>query len=55
MGVYTIWHSVTCLYNKSDLSGYSKKRPKIGFQDPLSLYTGQKYCRMLKESILQYC
>ena len=24
------------------------KRPKIGFQDQLSLNTGQKYCRMLQ-------
>ena len=27
---------------------------KICFQDPLSLNAGQKYCRMLQESILQY-
>ena len=25
------------------------KRPKIGFQDQLSLNVGQKYCRMLRE------
>ena len=25
------------------------KRPKIGFQDQLSLNAGQKYCRMLRE------
>ena len=25
------------------------KRPKIGFQDQLSLNAGQKYCRMLQE------
>ena len=31
-----------------------KKRPKIGFQDCLLLNAGQKYCRMLHESILQY-
>ena len=30
------------------------KRPKIGFQDQLSLNAGHKYCRMLKGSILQY-
>ena len=30
------------------------KRPKIGFQDQLLLNAGQKYCRMLQESILQY-
>ena len=32
----------------------SKKRPKIGFQDRLSLNAGQKYCRMIQESVLQY-
>ena len=37
---------------KPVLSGHWKKRPKIGFQ--LSLNAGQKYCRMLHESILQY-
>ena len=36
------------------LSGHSKRRPKHGFQDRLSLSAGQKYCRMLQESILQY-
>ena len=34
-------HSKTCV--KRPLS----KRPKIGFQDQLSLNAGQKYCRML--------
>ena len=32
---------------KTVLSGHSKRRPKIGFQDGLSLNGGQKYCRML--------
>ena len=35
-------HSKTCV--KRPLS----KRPKIGFQDQLSLNAGQKYCRMLQ-------
>ena len=35
-------YSKTCV--KSPLS----KRPKIGFQDQLSLNAGQKYCRMLQ-------
>ena len=35
-------------------SGHSKRRPKIGFHDLLSLNASQKYCRMLQESILQY-
>ena len=38
---------------KPVLSGLSK-RPKICFQGRLLLYAGQKYCRMLQESILQY-
>ena len=37
---------------KPVLSGHSKK--KIGFQYQLLLNAGQKYCRMLQESILQY-
>ena len=36
------------------LSGHSKRTPNIGFQDRLSLNAGQKYCRMLQRSILQY-
>ena len=39
---------------KPVLSGHSKRRPKVGFQDRLSLNAGQEYCRMLQESILQY-
>ena len=39
---------------KTVLSGHSKRRPNIGFQDQLSLNAGWKYCRMLQESILQY-
>ena len=39
---------------KPVLSGHSKRRPKIGFQDQLSLNAGQKYCRMLQQSILEY-
>ena len=38
------FYSKTCL----------NRRPKLSFQDRLSLIAGQKYCRMLKESILQY-
>ena len=33
---------------KPVLSGHSKRRPKIGFQDQLSLNAGRKYCRMLQ-------
>ena len=43
---------------KPVIRGHSKRRPKIGFQDWISLTAGQKYCRvlycrMLHESILQ--
>ena len=34
---------------KPVLSGHSKKKTKIGFQDRLSLNAGQKFCRMLRE------
>ena len=37
-------YSKTCVKVKRPLS----KRPKIGFQDQLSLNAGQKYCRMLQ-------
>ena len=33
---------------KTCLKGPLSKRPKIGFQDQLSLNAGQKYCRMLQ-------
>ena len=39
----TIQHTV-----KPALSDHSKRRPKLGFQDRLSLNAGQKYCRMLQ-------
>ena len=39
---------------KHVLSGLSNRILKISFQDRLSLNAGQKYCRMLQESILQY-
>ena len=35
-------------YSKPVLSGHSKRRQKIGFQDWLSLNAGQMYCRMLQ-------
>ena len=43
-----------CYTVKPALSGHSKRRPKIDFHDRLSLNAGQKYCRMLQVSILQY-
>ena len=39
----------TCLYSsKTCVKWPLSKRPKIGFQDQLSLNAGQKYCRMLQ-------
>ena len=38
-----------CLYSKTCLKRPLSKRPKIGFQDQLSLNAGQKYCRMLQQ------
>ena len=42
------------VYSKTCLKQPLKKNTKIGFQDQLSLKAGQKYCRMLSWSILQY-
>ena len=39
---------------KPVLSGHSKRRTKIGFQDSSLLHAGQKCFGMLQESILQY-
>ena len=36
------------IYSKTCLKWPLSKRPKIGFQDQLSLNAGQKYCRMLQ-------
>ena len=47
-------NTISCIFllkikfNTNVLSGYSKRRPNIGFQDQLSLNAGQKYCRMLQ-------
>ena len=35
-------------YSKSCLKRPLKRRSKVGFQDRLSLNTGQKYCRILQ-------
>ena len=37
-----------CNYSKTCVEQPFSKRPKIGFQDQLSLNAGQKYCRMLQ-------
>ena len=36
------------VFSKTCLKRILKKKPKIGFQDRLSLDAGQKYCRMLQ-------
>ena len=36
------------LYSKTCVKRPFSKRPKIGFQDQLSLNVGQKYCKMLQ-------
>ena len=36
-----------CIYRKTCVKRPISKRPKIGFQDQLSLNAGQKYCRIL--------
>ena len=41
-------------YSKTCLKWPLKKNTISGFQDRLLLNAGQKYCRMLQESILQY-
>ena len=51
---YCLWITESKATVKPVLSGHSKRRPKFGFQYRLSLNAGQKYCRMLQESILQY-
>ena len=39
-------HYVIC--SKTCVKRPLSKRPKVGFQDQLSLNAGQKYCRMLR-------
>ena len=53
---YSDQYLVNSLFPKHASKYYSKtcvkhplsKRPKIGFQDQLSLSAGQKYCRMIQ-------
>ena len=50
-GLYCImmfWHYLMTTYSKTCLKQPLFKRPKIGFQDQLSINAGQKYCRMLQ-------
>ena len=41
-------------YSKTCLKRSPKKKAKNGLKNRSSLYAGQKYCRMLQDSILQY-
>ena len=41
-------HTSLRAYSKTFVKRPLSKRPKIGFQDQLSLNAGQKYCRMLQ-------
>ena len=43
---YIILNICRLIYSKTCLKRLLKERPKIGFQDRLSLNAGQKYCRM---------
>ena len=39
---------IKIMYSKTFVKRPLSKRPKIGFQDQLSLNAGQKYCKMLQ-------
>ena len=39
---------VSALYSKTCVKRPLSKRPKIGFQEQLSLNAGQRYCRMIQ-------
>ena len=43
----SVWENIS-EYSKTCLKRPLSERPKIGFQDQLSLNAGQKYCRMLQ-------
>ena len=46
------------MYSKTCVKQLLSKRPKVGFQDQLVLYAGQKYYRMLQgeySAILSTC
>ena len=40
---------ISSQYSKTCLKLPLKRRSKTGFQDPLSLNAGEKYCRMLQD------
>ena len=46
-GLHCIKNFPHARYSKTCAKRPLSKRPKIGFQDQLSLNAGQKYCRML--------
>ena len=54
--IFNKYQNLMCwlIYSLTYLKEPFKKKNKIGFQCRLSLNAGQKHCRMLQESILQY-
>ena len=50
---YTWFSHVDANFSKTCLKQPLKKKPKIGFQDILSLNAGQKYCRMLQKTFIK--
>ena len=48
VGLVVNKNNKSCMYSKTCVKRSLSKRPKIGFQDQLSLNAGQKYCRMLQ-------
>ena len=51
---FILFNKLELQYSKTCLKRSLKRNTKIGFQDRLSFNAGQKYCRMLQGSILQY-
>ena len=48
VGLRIKWILVEAVYSKTCLKRPLSKRPKIGFQDQLSVNAGQQFCRMLQ-------
>ena len=47
-----LWMKFSEIYSKTCVRRSLSKRPKIGFQDQLSLNAGLKFCRMLQGECL---
>ena len=48
MNIFSVDYNLDHICSKTCVKQLLSKRPKIGFQDQLSLNAGQKYCRMLQ-------